>query len=131
MGTLRWCRPPPKHLSTMHVKTFLTILGLALMLSTSSAAPAPEPAPFTPEFVLGTLFGLYKYHLLSLAAGNNRGSVLGLSTTSCLGPLVFGPLSSCQLCEYFSSEVKGSDLTDERSIGPIVQRCKRRKRCNE
>merc|ERR1712080_654582 len=77
--TLRWCRPPPKHLSTMHVKTFLTILGLALMLSTSSAAPAPEPAPFTPEFVLGTLFGLYKYHLLSLAAGNNR-NVLGLSS---------------------------------------------------
>merc|ERR1711894_118677 len=76
MGTLRWCRPPPKHLSTMHVKTILTMLGLALMLSTSSAAPAPEPAPFTPEFVLGTLFGLYKYHLLSLAAGNNRGSVL-------------------------------------------------------
>ena len=61
-------------------QTILTMLGLALMLSTSSAAPAPEPAPFTPEFVLGTLFGLYKYHLLSLAAGNNRGSVLGLSS---------------------------------------------------
>ena len=61
-------------------QTLLAMLGLALMLSTSSAAPAPEPAPFTPEFVLGTLFGLYKYHLLSLAAGNNRGSVLGLSS---------------------------------------------------
>ena len=60
-------------------QTLLALLGLALMLSTSSAAPAPEPAPFTPEFVLGTLFGLYKYHLLSLAAGNNRG-VLGLSS---------------------------------------------------
>ena len=61
------------------LQTLLALLGLALMLSTTTAAPAPEPAPFTPEFVLGTLFGLYKYHLLSLAAGNNR-NVLGLSS---------------------------------------------------
>ena len=69
-----------KELISNSPQTLLALLGLALMLSTSSAAPAPEPAPFTPEFVLGTLFGLYKYHLLSLAAGNNRGSVLGLSS---------------------------------------------------
>lgn len=50
---------------------------MAVMLATTGAAPAPEPAPFTPEFALGALFGLYKYQLLTLLAGNQRAGALG------------------------------------------------------